>query len=184
MRFATAAVRGAGRRGLGVGCQASGFDCGSFCPYRVFRFGTRVTKRSRLRWLSERGCLESARTDQPGMLKWVPDPVCSMGRWPHCARSSCRVGAWSRSVFFPVAGVAGRSAGFLWEGLPAAFGFGPSAQDAPPTRKEIGNGPRPSVVGGRTKFAEPPAPLTTPGWNDLQHPPMESMTSIATTPLR
>ena len=70
----TAAIRGAGRRGLGVGCQASGFDCGSFCPYRVFRFGTRVTKRSRLRWLSERGCIGPACTDRPGMLKWAPDP--------------------------------------------------------------------------------------------------------------
>ena len=73
--------------GLGVWCQASGFDCGSSCPCGVFVFGSRVMKRFRLRSLSERGLSRSCRTDRPGMLKWVPDSAISDGCWPASARS-------------------------------------------------------------------------------------------------
>jgi len=67
-----AAVRGAGRSGLGVWCQASVFDCGSSCTSDAFLFGAWAMTGFRLRWLLERGCLDRACTDRPGMLKRVP----------------------------------------------------------------------------------------------------------------
>ena len=55
----------------GVRCKGWCFVPISFCTSGVFFFGLRVTIRLRLRWLSERGYLDSARTDQLGMLKRV-----------------------------------------------------------------------------------------------------------------
>jgi len=70
----------------------------------------------------------------------------------------------------PAAGVAGTFAGFMSGGLPAPIEPGPSARDAPPTKKETEKTSRRAVTAGTMKLVKPLTPLIISIWNPLQHP--------------
>jgi hypothetical protein len=95
-----------------VRCKARGFVRRSSCPSGVFRFGARVTRRFRLRWLSERGCHDCAGTDRLGMLKRVPVQGDFGRSGPDFGRDS--------SLVADIARLVGR---VLWERAPAAIGL-------------------------------------------------------------
>jgi len=138
-------------------------------PDRHVRRALRVTTGFRLRWLSERGCLDRVCCDHRWMLKKVPDRGGEWVGW------RCRVlaSATGRRTLPASGGAPGNATlFFLWEAHPAPMNsarIGPGARAYRTFRKTS-----PCPHRARAASETRPAPvLTAQNWNPLQHPPTD-----------